>query len=125
MTNRFVLSPAKLVLAIVLMVVGAILIVFLRQQTLEIGGNDISSIAILIAALVFYSGILVIVSMFQNETMLAIALLMPSLVAVAIFVYGFIGWSIRVSLSKWQGLLADYTIVGLKQYSKRILREPR
>jgi glucose/mannose transport system permease protein len=55
--------------------------------------------------------------MFNDETYLAIALLLPSVVAVAIFVYGFIFWSVRVSLSKWKGLLPDYTWVGLQQYT--------
>jgi hypothetical protein len=26
---------------------------------------------------------------------------MPSIIAIAIFVYGFIGWSLRVSVSDW------------------------
>jgi glucose/mannose transport system permease protein len=125
MARKFVLNPASLVLAIVLMAAGAILILLLRRQALEIGGKDFTSIAILIAALVFYSGIVVIITMFQNETMLAIALLLPSIVAVAIFVYGFIGWSVRVSLSQWQGLMPDYTFVGLKQYANLILRDQR
>jgi glucose/mannose transport system permease protein len=50
------------------------------------------------------------------DRLLAIGLILPSLVATAIFVYGFIGWSVRVSLSKWVGLLPDYTFVGLQQY---------
>jgi glucose/mannose transport system permease protein len=75
--------------------------------------------------LVFYFGVLVIVAMFKNETYLSIALLLPSMIAVAIFVYGFIGWSIRVSLSKWKGLLPDYTWVGLKQYTDLITHDQR
>ena len=62
------------------------------------------------------SGVLVIVAMFEDEKVLAIGILMPSIVAVGIFVYGFIAWSIRVSLSKWKGLNPDYTWVGLQQY---------
>ncbi|NJD59125.1 MAG: sugar ABC transporter permease [Anaerolineales bacterium] len=54
--------------------------------------------------------------MFEDETVLAIGLLLPSILAVAVFVYGFIGWSIRVSLSKWKGLNPDYTWAGLQQY---------
>jgi glucose/mannose transport system permease protein len=54
--------------------------------------------------------------MFENETVLAIGILMPSIIAVAIFVYGFIAWSLRVSLSKWKGLTPDFTWVGLQQY---------
>ncbi len=37
---------------------------------------------------------------------------LPSLVAVMVFVYGFIGWTARVSVSAWKGLLPDYTYVG-------------
>lgn len=43
-------------------------------------------------------------------------LVSPSILAIAIFVYGFIGWSLRVSMSAWRGLLPDYTWVGLQQY---------
>jgi glucose/mannose transport system permease protein len=46
-------------------------------------------------------------------------------VAVAIFVYGFIAWSMRVSVSKWKGLLPDYTFVGLKQYTDLLTNDPR
>jgi glucose/mannose transport system permease protein len=51
-------------------------------------------------------------------------MLMPSIVAVAIFVYGFIAWSVRVSLSKWKGLLPDYTWAGLQQYTY-LFQDPR
>jgi glucose/mannose transport system permease protein len=47
------------------------------------------------------------------------------MVAVAIFVYGFIGWSIRVSFSQWKGLNPDYTFVGLKQYIALFNNDPR
>jgi glucose/mannose transport system permease protein len=46
-----------------------------------------------------------------------IAMLLPSIVAIAIFVYGFIAWSARVSLSEWQGLVPDYTFVGLDNFA--------
>lgn len=52
----------------------------------------------------------------NRDQLTAIALVLPSIVAVAVFIYGFIGWSVRVSLSKWTGLLPDYTFVGLQQY---------
>ena len=52
----------------------------------------------------------------KKERILSIALISPSILAVAIFVYGFIGWSVRVSLSEWKGLLPDYTWAGLKNY---------
>jgi glucose/mannose transport system permease protein len=42
---------------------------------------------------------------------------LPSLIAVMVFVYGFIGWTARVSVSAWKGLLADYTYVGFKNFT--------
>jgi len=98
------------------MLVGAILIFILSKTQFVIGGKNLTSIAIIICGLTFYSGILVIVAMFEDETVLSIAILTPSIIAVAIFVYGFIGWSVRVSLSKWKGLNPDFTWVGLQQY---------
>jgi glucose/mannose transport system permease protein len=106
-----------LILAIVLMLIGAISISTLTKIELDLFGKNFTSIGLLLGGLVFYCGVLIIVSMFKDETYLSIALLLPSIVAVAIFVYGFIGWSIRVSLSQWKGLLPDYTWVGLDQFT--------
>jgi glucose/mannose transport system permease protein len=52
----------------------------------------------------------------RKERILAIILVSPSILAILIFVYGFIGWSVRVSLSEWKGLLPDYTWAGFKNY---------
>lgn len=52
----------------------------------------------------------------NKDRVLSILLVAPSILAVAIFVYGFILWSVRVSLSRWQGLLPDYTWNGLRNY---------
>jgi glucose/mannose transport system permease protein len=41
-----------------------------------------------------------------------------------IFVYGFIAWSVRVSLSKWKGLNADYTWNGIQNYLN-LFSDPR
>lgn len=63
--------------------------------------------------------------MFKNkDTVLSVLLVSPSIIAVAIFVYGFILWSVRVSLSKWQGLLPDYTWAGLSNYLG-LFKDPR
>ena len=51
-----------------------------------------------------------------SEQAAAIALIVPSLVAVAIFVYGFIGWSALVSVSEWDTVRPDYTYVGLRNF---------
>jgi len=60
----------------------------------------------------------------KRETVLSMALITPSIIAIAIFVYGFIGWTARVSLSKWKGLLPDYTWAGLENY-KGLFSDPR
>src|SRR5688572_23465260 len=52
----------------------------------------------------------------NSETLLAVALVSPSIIAILIFVYGFIAWSGRVSLSAWKGLTPDYTFVRLDNY---------
>lgn len=107
------------------MFLGLVAIYNLTQAELVIAEKNFTSIGILIAGLVFYAGVLVIVAMFESETVLAIALLLPSILAVAIFVYAFIGWSVRVSLSQWKGLIPDYTWVGLKQYTDLITKDQR
>jgi glucose/mannose transport system permease protein len=117
MARKFEFDMWQFILAVVLMVAGFASIYALRTTELIILGKDFTSIGLLICGLIFYSGILVIVAMFKDETYLSIALLLPSMIAVAIFVYGFIGWSVRVSLSQWKGLLPDYTWAGLSQYT--------
>ncbi len=55
--------------------------------------------------------------MFKNkDKYLSVILVSPSILAILIFVYGFIAWSIRVSLSKWKGLNPDFTWAGFENY---------
>jgi len=60
----------------------------------------------------------------QKDKALGLALVSPSIIALLIFVYGFIAWSGRVSVSAWKGLLPDYTWVGLDNY-KNLFADPR
>lgn len=60
----------------------------------------------------------------KRDKWLAFALVSPSIIALLIFVYGFIFWSMRVSVSSWKGLMPDYTFVGLKNYGE-LLADPR
>lgn len=60
----------------------------------------------------------------DKDRYLSIILIAPSILAVFIFVYVFIGWSIRVSLSKWKGLTADYTWNSVKNYTD-LFADPR
>lgn len=52
----------------------------------------------------------------RKDKLYGFLLILPSIIAVGIFVYGFIAWSVRVSFSKWKGLTPDYTFVGLRNY---------
>lgn len=60
----------------------------------------------------------------SRDRLTAAAMIAPSLIAVGIFVYGFIGWSLRVSMSDWQGLLPSYNFVGFENFV-RLLTEDR
>jgi glucose/mannose transport system permease protein len=63
--------------------------------------------------------------MFKNkDRYLSILLISPSILAVLIFIYGFIGWSVRVSLSNWKGLTPDYSWAGLLNYVN-LFSDPR
>ncbi|MEN9935746.1 MAG: hypothetical protein RLZZ387_2325 [Chloroflexota bacterium] len=52
----------------------------------------------------------------NRDRVTALLMIAPSVIAIAIFVYGFIGWTAFVSLTSWQGLKADFTFVGIQNY---------
>lgn len=60
----------------------------------------------------------------DKDRYLNILLVSPSILAVFIFIYVFIGWSVRVSLSKWKGLNADYTWNSINNYLE-LFKDPR
>jgi glucose/mannose transport system permease protein len=60
----------------------------------------------------------------NKDKILAIILVSPSILALAVFVYVFIAWSVRVSLSEWKGLLPDYTWAGFRNYIE-LFSDPR
>ncbi|NOX44594.1 MAG: sugar ABC transporter permease [Caldiserica bacterium] len=60
----------------------------------------------------------------KGERLITLLLLLPSVIAVAVFVYGFIGWTGYVSMSNWNQLLPDYTFVGLRNFLK-LFAHPR
>ena len=53
----------------------------------------------------------------RKDHVIAFLIVLPSVIAVGIFVYGFIGWSIRSSLSAWDGIVPDFRFVGLAHYA--------
>ncbi len=60
----------------------------------------------------------------DKDRYLSILLISPSILAVLIFIYGFIAWSVRVSMSKWKGLNPDFTWNGLTNYIN-LFSDPR
>lgn len=58
------------------------------------------------------------------ERIVSVLLLAPSVIAVAIFVYGFIGFTGFASLTRWNQLLPDFTLVGLDNY-RGLFAHPR
>jgi glucose/mannose transport system permease protein len=54
----------------------------------------------------------------RRERWIAFLMVLPSIVLIAIFVYGFIGWTTAVSLSKWDGIEPDYSWVGLDNFQQ-------
>ncbi len=61
---------------------------------------------------------------FRMEHWWGVVWVLPSILAVMLFVYGFIGWTARVSVSAWKGLLPDYTFVGADNFTA-LASDPR
>jgi len=54
----------------------------------------------------------------RRERWIAFFMVLPSIILIAIFVYGFIGWTTTAALSKWDGVEPDYTWVGLDNFEQ-------
>src|SRR5438874_1199100 len=52
------------------------------------------------------------------EKLTPLLLITPSVILIAVFVYGFIGATMRTSLVRWNSALPDYTFVGLHNYQR-------
>lgn len=61
----------------------------------------------------------------RRDRLTAVAMLAPSVLLVGIFVYGFIAWSLRVSMSDWQGLVPSYNFVGFENFTELIFNDRR
>jgi glucose/mannose transport system permease protein len=51
-----------------------------------------------------------------SDRLIAIAMIAPSVILIAVFVYGFIARTGYISLVRWNDLAPDYTFVGLTNY---------
>ncbi len=52
----------------------------------------------------------------DRDMVLAILVLMPSIIAVAVFIYSFIGWTFWISAVNWNDVVPDYKFVGLQNW---------
>jgi glucose/mannose transport system permease protein len=52
----------------------------------------------------------------SRERWIAFLLVLPSIILLGFFVYGFIAWTGRVSMSQWDGIVPNYTWAGLDNY---------
>lgn len=59
----------------------------------------------------------------RRERWIAFLLILPSIILIAIFVYGFIGWTATVSLSQWDGVEPNYAWAGLKNFRQLFTQE--
>ncbi len=54
----------------------------------------------------------------NGDMALAVLVLLPSILAVAVFIYGFIGWTFYISTVDWKSSVPDYTFVGLDNWMR-------
>ncbi len=53
---------------------------------------------------------------FSRDVYSSIATLIPSIILLGVFVYGFIGWTGYVSLTNWNSFIPNFSFAGLKNY---------
>ncbi len=54
----------------------------------------------------------------RKDKVIGFLFILPSIVLVSIFVYGFIGWTGWVSLVNWRDIFPDFTYIGLRNYAR-------
>lgn len=54
----------------------------------------------------------------SRDRLFSALIVLPSVVAVGIFVYGFIGWTAYVSVSNWNSFVADLSFVGVRNFAE-------
>ena len=54
----------------------------------------------------------------SRDMLIAVLVLTPSILAVAIFIYSFIAWTFWISAVNWNDVVPDFTFVGLKNWAK-------
>ncbi len=51
-----------------------------------------------------------------SDRALPFLIVLPSVIAVGVFVYGFIGWTVFASLTNWNSFIPDLSFAGLRNY---------
>ena len=59
----------------------------------------------------------------RRERWIAFLMILPSILLIGIFVYGFIAWTATVSLSKWDGVEPNYEWAGLVNFRQLFTQE--
>ncbi|HXF83530.1 MAG TPA: sugar ABC transporter permease [bacterium] len=60
----------------------------------------------------------------RRDYALSALLVAPSVLAVGVFVYGFIGWTLYVAMSNWNSFVPDLSFVGLRNFIE-LFQHPR
>ncbi len=60
----------------------------------------------------------------RDDRKVAILVLAPSIIAVAVFIYIFMGWTLYISVSNWNRPALDLSFAGLKNW-QRLVNDPR
>jgi len=60
----------------------------------------------------------------RDDRKVAILMLAPSIIAVAVFIYIFMGWTVYISVSNWDRPTIDLSFAGLKNW-QRMVNDPR
>ena len=54
----------------------------------------------------------------RGDSLVAVLVLSPSIVAVLVFIYAFMVWTFYASVSVWNTVVPDYTFVGLRNFAR-------
>ncbi|MPM19184.1 sn-glycerol-3-phosphate transport system permease protein UgpA [bioreactor metagenome] len=54
----------------------------------------------------------------KKDRRIAVLILLPMLLLLFIFVYGFIAWSLRISFTDWNSIIPNMTLVGFENYAR-------
>jgi glucose/mannose transport system permease protein len=56
----------------------------------------------------------------NRDMLLAVLVLLPSIIAVAVFIYSFIGWTFWISTVNWNDAVPNYDFIGLTNWTRML-----